>query len=81
MKEREEYKTNNDVEVYNKLIILINTNSKWLRNTLPSFIIEESLEYFICNEDYDKCMVLRDFIDLNPGRVGEMSRKEWFDSI
>ena len=77
----ERYKTNNDAEVYNKLINLIETNSRWLREIIPSFIIEESLDYFVGKEDYDKCITLRDFIDVNPSRVSKISRKEWFDSI
>jgi hypothetical protein len=81
MNAEDRYKTTNDVEVYNKLINLIETNSKWLRDTIPSFIIEESLQYFILKEDYDKCVVLRDFVDINPARVAKISRKEWFDSI
>ena len=76
MGSEDRYKTTNDEEVYNKLINLIETNSRWLRDTIPSFIIEESLEYFISREDYTKCVVLRDFVNINPSRVTKMSRRE-----
>jgi hypothetical protein len=63
---------------YEQLVCMIKRNSKKLAPVLPSFLIEESIRVFSELDQYEKCVVLRDFANNYPQRIKQMSKTTYF---
>ncbi len=48
--------------------------------SIESFIIEEGLEYFTNIEEYEMCILLKDFQDNYPHKIIKVSRRVFFDA-
>lgn len=76
---KSKYKTENEVEVYEKLVSLIRKQSNKMRNVLPSFIVEDALVYFSLKDKFEECKVLKDFVVNNPNRISLTTKRHWFE--
>lgn len=64
---------------YNSVASVAMDSSKRVANELtPSFIIHESIQYFSSKEEYETCMIIKNFYDNNPSFFVEITREEWF---
>jgi hypothetical protein len=63
--------------IYKSLYALIETRSPKLNQLIPSFLIAESLIYFEGKEQYEKCNVIKIFVDHNPSRIQTITRADF----
>lgn len=54
-------------------------HGKQLAKRIPDFVIYESLKHFEKKEQYEKCLVIKRFFDMNRSRIFHMSRNDWMN--
>ena len=65
--------------MYNGLYDLANNKiQKFDEELIPSFIVEEALDYFCELEKYEICREIKTFFEINKSYVVKSSRLEWF---
>ena len=68
-----------DVLLYNGIYNLADNKIKKIDEELiPTFIIEESLDYFCELEKYEICQKIKNFFKENSSYVITSSREEWY---
>lgn len=70
-----------DVKIYYGIAALAEnkiskTESEWL---IPTFAIEEALNYFCGKEKYEVCSSIKRFFQSHTSFIINSSREEWFD--
>jgi len=71
-----------DVLFYKSVAKVAKDISKRIANELtPTFIVEESLNYFSDKEDFEICQQIKKFFDDNPSFFLDISRAEWFGTM
>jgi len=67
------------IKVYNGLADLAENKIKKKESKLiPSFVIEEALEYFCQLEKYEVCQKIKMFFLANPKFIQKVTRVEWY---
>ena len=68
-----------DIMMYQGIASLANKKLKKLDEELiPSFIIQESLQYFCELEKYEICQKIKNFFDEHKTYIVDSSREEWY---
>lgn len=80
MRLRDKIFNKNDIVKYKGLAAMANMKirkdqDKWL---VPTFIIEEAINYFCGQEKYEVCANIRKFFQLNPAYVTHSSKEQWY---
>lgn len=80
MKLRGEHKAcKTDIMMYQGIASLADNKMQKLDEELiPTFIIEEALEYFCNLEKYEICSRIKKFFQTNTSFVVNITREEWF---
>lgn len=68
-----------DVLFYNFVASVASDLSKRIADELtPTFIVDEAIVYFDDREEYEICLIIKNFYDNNPSFFIDSSRSEWF---
>jgi hypothetical protein len=71
-----------DIEMYKGIAeIADNKKQKIDEELIPSFIIEEALNYFSHIENYEVCKKIKTFFLINSKYTVNTSRAEWFGLV
>lgn len=71
-----------DIMHYNGVVKAAKDITKRIANELiPTFIVQESLMYFSDKEEFEKCSLIKNFLEGNPTFFIDISRIEWFGTM
>jgi len=68
------------IDLYEKIVTSLKEAPQNICKRVPLFIIRESIGYFERLEQFEKCLLIKNFADNNPRRIIKITKDEWQDT-